>query len=114
MLRILIGSLGTLALSATVASACDFHGGGYGGYDGYGVPSRVPTDAAMLLPTEDDLKAQEAAREQAMQSARASFLTRFAVKVEAAPSAVDEPKLVQASLTDDNADRSSRSVAQDR
>lgn len=113
MKRILIASVGCLALSAPAALACDFHGADYSMMY-FGEAGEKPPEIKWETPAEA-LAAQEATKAEAMQAARASFLSRFAVKVEDAPAESEQPKLVQASLTQDSdADRRSRAVAQDR
>ncbi len=113
MKRILLASVGCVALSAPAAFACPFHGEDFGQFSYDEADETSPS--INWEPSPEALAAEAAAREQAMQTARASFLTRFGVKVEEARAASEQPKLLQASLTSDSdADRRSRTLAQDR
>lgn len=80
MRRSIIVVTACMACTPAVALACDMHGGyGYGGYDGYAAFGATAADGApmTLIP------AAQPAPEQAVANMRATFLARYAVKVEA-------------------------------
>ncbi|MBL8773315.1 MAG: hypothetical protein JNK30_18170 [Phenylobacterium sp.] len=106
-MRLTIGILGAALLVAGPASACDEHGGGFfGRYSGY-----EGGDYGEILA----MRARaEAEREQAMETARRSFLARFDIEAEAPSSlsaaAADKAELKRIS----NVDPSAPADAQDR
>lgn len=107
-MRLTIGILGAALLVAAPAGACEFHEGGgvFGRYSGY-ESSNYEEMLAMRARI-------EAEREQAMDTARRSFLARFDIEPEPAapPSAVvaDKAELKRIS----NVDRRAPADAQDR
>lgn len=105
-MRLVIGIVGAAVLIATPALACDFHEGFCGQYSGYEGASYEDMLAARARV--------EAEREQAMETARKSFLARFDIQTDepATPSAVavDKAELKRIS----NVDRRAPADAQDR
>ncbi|WP_397403241.1 hypothetical protein [Phenylobacterium sp.] len=92
------------------AAACDYHGGGDDYYDGYARYGSLSMNREKFYALQA-IRAAE--REQAMETARQSFLARFDVRA-------DQP-VETASLNketkprqDADADRSARAYAQDR
>lgn len=107
-MRLMIGILGAALLVAGPAGACDYHEGGgffgrYSGYEGGNYEEMLAMRARA-----------EAEREQAMDTARRSFLARFDIEAEPAASpsaaAADKAELKRIS----NVDRRAPADAQDR
>lgn len=81
MRRSIIVATALMACPPAAALACDMHGGyaGYGGYGGYAAYGATAADGAPMTP----IPVAQPTPEQAVANMRATFLARYAVKVEA-------------------------------
>ena len=106
-MRAVVGIVGAAVLIASPALACDYHEGSYGQYSGYENASSYEDMLAMRARI-------EAEREQAMETARKSFLARFDIQTDepVTPSAVAVDKADMKRIA--NVDRSASAGSPDR